>query len=414
MRAIIISAVFSPEPVVSAQTSESLACALVLRNHKVSLITNFPNRPDGIIYKGYKRSLFSIERDSLGYVINRCFSTFSKTSSIFSRLLENISFGITSSLILFFHKKPDVVYSNSWPIFATGLTVLVCKLRKVPIIVSVQDIYPESLFVQGRIAPNHVLFKLLVKIDKWIAKKADSLILISQKQAMSYISSRNIKPEKVHVIPNWMEKDSIQLLPKDMFRKEAGISSDAFLIVYGGNIGKAAGLQSVIQALHNFKADKEVILLVAGSGSELAECQLLAEQSCEVKIIFHTPWVETDTSKVLAAADLLLLPTHGNQSLVSVPSKLIAYMLSSKPILAITSHQSETGSLVEGVDCGWVIESDNLEFLSSKIIEISESFPIILNKKGARGREFALGNFTSEVALPKIISLLEEIVREKA
>lgn len=411
---IIVSAVFPPESIATAKTSESLASALVLRNYNVEVITNFPNRPAGKIHKGYKRYLYFSDQHAYGYKINRCFSTFSRTSSILSRLLENITFAVSSNLVLLFLKKPDVVYSNTWPIFSTGLTVLICKLRVIPIVVSVQDIYPESLFIQGRISENKLGYKLLIRIDRWIAKKSNALIFISEKQLANYIASRNIELKKTHVIPNWVQKNTIQLMSGVNYREEAGISPNAFLIVYGGNIGKASGLANVIKALKHIKAINQIVLLIAGSGSELTECQLLANQINKVKIIFHTPWAEIDTSKVLAAADLLLLPTQGNQSHVSVPSKMIAYMFSSKPILAIAARQSEICNLLESIDCGWVISSDNLEYLPSKIIEISESPSVILKEKGARGREYALENFTSEVALPKIISLLDEIVRGKA
>ncbi|OJX38344.1 MAG: hypothetical protein BGO78_10100 [Chloroflexi bacterium 44-23] len=93
MNIVIVSSVFLPEPIVSARTSQSLAHELTALGHVVKVITNFPNRPAGQIYEGYKRSIFSSENTPSGYSITRCFSTFSKSSSIFSRLLENVVFG---------------------------------------------------------------------------------------------------------------------------------------------------------------------------------------------------------------------------------------------------------------------------------------------------------------------------------
>jgi len=409
MNIVIVSSVFLPEPIVSARTSQSLAHELTALGHVVKVITNFPNRPAGQIYEGYKRSIFSSENTPSGYSITRCFSTFSKSSSIFSRLLENVSFGFSSSLSLLFTKKPDMVYCNSWPVFATGLVVFLCKLRKVPVVLSIQDIYPESLFVQKRLDADNILYRALLFIDKWISKNSSALVFVSKIQLLNYIVSRGIAQEKAFIVPNWVSKDNIELIPKSVYRVEAGISLDTFLIVYGGNIGKAAGLDVVIQYITPLPPEKKIVILLAGAGSELANCQLLAKQREDLEIIFVTPWRVSDTSKVLAAADLLLLPTQGDQSLVSVPSKLIAYMLSSKPIIAIASLNSEIGNLIKSVNCGWVIEPDKLGLITAKIIEISECSSKMLETIGSSGREFALKNFTCEFAIPKMIKIFEEI-----
>ena len=53
------------------------------------------------------------------------------------------------------------------------------------------------------------------------------------------------------------------------------------------------------------------------------------------RIRFYSPWPAAETSPALSAADILILPTQGRQSSASIPSKLIAYMLASRPVLAL-------------------------------------------------------------------------------
>jgi colanic acid biosynthesis glycosyl transferase WcaI len=62
MRVHVISPVFLPEPIVSAQTTLQIAQALAERNHDVTVITSFPNRPAGRLYPGYRRTLYRCER----------------------------------------------------------------------------------------------------------------------------------------------------------------------------------------------------------------------------------------------------------------------------------------------------------------------------------------------------------------
>src|SRR5260221_14116213 len=98
MRIVLVSCVFPPEPVVSSGTSVDVARALAARGHDVTVITPFPNRPAGRVYNDYRRTLFRRENTAEHFRILRCASTLSRRSSLLSRLAENVSFGIASSL----------------------------------------------------------------------------------------------------------------------------------------------------------------------------------------------------------------------------------------------------------------------------------------------------------------------------
>jgi glycosyltransferase involved in cell wall biosynthesis len=410
MKITIVSAVFPPEPIVSAKTSYSLAVGLVDQNYQVRVIADFPSRPEGKLYPGYRRSLNFSVNDPAGFRLVRCFSFLSKESSMISRWMENISFGLTSSWSLLFSRRPDAVYSNSWPVFATGFICLACKIRGIPLVLSIQDLYPESLVIQSRLRPDQRLYRILFFIDKWITKQADEIVLLSESHAKSYVKLRNIASTKVHIIANWVDQNSIELLGKNDYRKEAGISSDAFVILYGGNVGKAAGVETIIEAMRSLNTETEIVLVIAGSGSELTACQKLASTIENVRILFHTPWKPEETSKVLAAADVLILPTQGTQSLVSVPSKLLSYLLAAKPVLAMVLPESDSAQVIKNAGCGWVVPPDNMNLLAEKIKEIVGVPKEMLEEMGFSGREYALNNFTTESSLPKVIQIIENIV----
>ena len=93
------------------------------------VLAPYPSRPKGRIFEGYKRALFYTSTVSPGYELTHCFGTFSPKSTMLSRLAENLSFGITAGLRLLWVRKPDVIYSNCWPIFATGIVAFIATLR---------------------------------------------------------------------------------------------------------------------------------------------------------------------------------------------------------------------------------------------------------------------------------------------
>jgi len=172
MRILIVTCVYPPEPVISAQTSAQIAEEMAGLGHQVKVLAPFPSRPMGQMYPQYKRGLLQSEICPQGYEIVRCFSFFSSVSSLLSRFLENISFGLSVFFVLLFSPRADIVYGNTWPIFAQGLLMLACKLRRMPLVLSVQDLYPESLFIQKRgFEKKSRLYALLHWMDAQIAEK---------------------------------------------------------------------------------------------------------------------------------------------------------------------------------------------------------------------------------------------------
>jgi glycosyltransferase involved in cell wall biosynthesis len=147
--------------------------------------------------------------------------------------------------------------------------------------------------------------------------------------------------------------------------------------------------------------------VIAGEGSRLAPCRELAERLGRDRIIIHSPWPLDETSLVLQTADVLVLPTRGSQSLASVPSKLISYMLAARPIIALAMPQSDIARIIEESGCGWVILPDQPELLAAQLRAVVAVDSLERNRRGQAGRKYALQNLTSEVCLPQVISILE-------
>lgn len=409
MRVAIVAPVFPPEPLVSSRTSADVATALVAAGHGVRVITAFPSRPAGRVYPGYSRRLFHGEVLPSGIRLLRCFSFCSRRSTLASRLLENISYGVTASLALLFGPKPDVVYSLAWPLFAAMMISTAARLRKVPLVTSVQDIYPESLVSQGRIASEGRIAHFLRVWDTRIARHNVGTIVISESFRRIYVHDRRLAADKVHMIPNWTDRAVVTIDSQSGhdFRMRIGIPAGARLAVYGGNVGAAAGVAGVVRAFHQV-ADRRWCLLIAGEGSALEACeQEAANGPARERIFFHHPWPAAETSPVLNAADLLLLPTHGAQSLASVPSKLLAYMLAGKPVLVTAIAGSDVASTIARARCGWVVEPDSEEQLASAFARIGAE-PEQWTNLGDAGRKYVLENQIAERLVPRVLAILSQ------
>lgn len=410
MRVLIVSCVFPPEPVVSGRTSVHIAQELVVQGHDVEVITSFPSKPAGILYPKFKRRLYKKEITTDGFILRRCFSFLSTESRLLDRFLENISFGLTSGFAVLFAKRPHVIYSNTWPLFSTGIVFLMAKLRRIPLVISVQDVYPESLVSQQRALSMNLLIRALRWWDGVIARGCHSVIVISQKFFEIYSSVRGVSPHRIHVVPNWGNDESDQIDPARFlqFRKDKQIVTDARVFVFGGNIGIAAGVEIIIQAVLQMKPHEKFHLLIAGEGSQLDACQALARSQDGRHIIFHSPWLKEETNLVLGLADVFLLPTKGRQAYFSVPSKLISYWLAGKPVIALALPNSDLADMISLSGGGWLVEPDKLDILSAKMEDVLGIDPSELKRRGQAGREYALRNLTRQVCLPKVIKILTE------
>lgn len=409
MRVLIVSCVFPPEPVVSSQTTVQIARALVERGHEVAVITAFPSRPGGQLYPGYRRRLLERQKSVEGFDLVRCFSFPSSESRLFSRFLENISFGVSAGWAMLTEPRADVVYSIVWPFFAEGIVFAIARLRGLPIVLSRQDIYPESLIAQQRIHEDSWIARWMFWLDGAIARRASALVVISERFADVYHNNRAVTAERVHIVPNWADVGSV--VTEDawrQFRREHNIPDDGFLLVYGGNIGVAASVETVIAAVGSLRHSERHHLLIAGDGSRVAACRELTNRIASDRISFCSPWPTTKTAVTLSAADVLILPTRGGQSFASVPSKLIGYMLAARPVIALALPESDLARTIEVAGCGWVVKPDQPDLLANKIREVAKLPATELTQRGQAGRDYALRNFTGEVCLPKIIHVLEE------
>jgi colanic acid biosynthesis glycosyl transferase WcaI len=414
MRIIIVSSNFPPEPVVSSITSTQLAYFLAAKGHSVLVVTGFPSRPKGKLYSGYKRRIFQYESTLEGFRIIRCFGFLSSKSTVWSRFLENISLGVTCGWIVLTARRPDAIFAKTWPIFASGILAVIAKVRGIKLILNIQDLYPESLFAQKRISQNGVISRGLMAIDRWNAKVSSAVVVPTPSFAAVYRQSRRVPSEKLHFVPNWINCKSI--VADDVrgaaFREKLRIPINAKMVLYGGNVGAAAGVETVIESFRYLKKIENLYLTIAGDGTNIRACQNMALGMDHPRIRFYTPWPAAETSQALSAADILILPTRGQQSLASIPSKLISYMLSARPVLAMSLSESDLARVVHKSGCGWVVDPDQPELLAEMLEKILCQPEAALRSRGLAGRLYALSNFTGDACLPKFAEIIKDAISE--
>ncbi len=415
LRIMVVSCVFPPEPVVSARTCADLAAELVRRGHAVTVVTGWPSRPAGRLYPGFRRRLAARQTAPEGYRLVRCFSAPSRRSGIASRFLENAVFGLASAAaLLLAAPRPHAVYANTWPVVAAALLAAAARCRGVPLITSVQDLYPESLAAQGRLSPDSRLARALRRLDGWVARRSRAVLPVARRFAEVYRTDRGVPAARVRYMPNWLDARAWSADPAAgrAARAARGIPQDALLLVYAGNVGVAAGVETVIAAFRDLADDPRWFLLIAGEGSRLEACRRLAADGGNPRVRFWSPWPAAETAAALGAADVFVLPTRGQQARASMPSKLIAYLLAERPVLALAPADSDLAELT-AQGGGWVVPPDAPSALAEALRRLAAGDRADLRRRGAQGRRLALDQFSRAAVLPGVADLVERVARKE-
>jgi hypothetical protein len=101
-----------------------------------------------------------------------------------------------------------------------------------------------------------------------------------------------------------------------------------------------------------------------------------------------------------------LLPLRAGAGLSSIPSKLMAYLLSAKPVLATLDAGSDTARCIQEAQCGWVGEPEQVEWLARKMAEVAALPTAVLEAMGQRGRAYGLKHFSKSEGVQRLASVI--------
>lgn len=403
MRILIISCVFPPEPVVSAQISKDVTEFLVKSGFEVTVLVPTPSRPAGFVFYNDNEYYHKILP---GAEIIRLSSYICPDSRLLGRMYESFSFGRAVSSYISDNKgKFNVAYINSWPLLSQYLIAKACVQASMKYAIHIQDIYPESLLIKLPPVINSVSKMLLMPIENYQLKHASKVIVISENMRLHLLKTRKLADGQFVIVHNWQDES----LFSEIINKPSK-SNTKFTFTYLGNIGPVAGVETLIKAFQRAKL-KDCRLVIAGGGARKNACIKTASLTPDLEINFQDV-PDGYVARIESEADVLLLPVIKGGAMSSIPSKLPSYMFASKPIIATLDLESDTSKAIQAAGCGWVGEPEDIEWLSEQMQLVSMMEYDNLQLLGKKGYEYSLNNFSKSVTLPKLARLIVALTGE--
>jgi colanic acid biosynthesis glycosyl transferase WcaI len=390
MRVLLIGQHYAPEDVSGAVLATELASDLVRRGHRVSFVTCAPNYPLGQVFPGYKNRL--LEREFMdGVTVIRTWSLISKHKTFWRRIFNYGTFSATALHGGLLAGKPDVILSASPPLPLCMAAWILKRIWRVPWVLRVEDLYPESAVVAG-VLRNRLAIRFFNAMERFFYREASHISLISEGFRRN-LQNKGVLPEKLSVIPVWADPNEIRPLPKEnSFRKAHGLENQ-FVIMYAGNLGQTSALEDILAAASLLQEEPDVQFVIVGQGIKKEALLVYAQEQGLDNVTFLPFQPREAYPQMMAAADVGLVTLNQDSSRTSMPSKTFSIMASERPVLAVTPPESEVAQLIQETQCGLNVPAGQPQRLAETILELRDDREY-LQQMGRIGRETLIQNFS--------------------
>ena len=383
---------YAPEDVSGAVLITELATDLVKRGHQVTVVTGAPNYPYGRIYPEYRNFIFSTETlDDVKVV--RTWSYISPYKTFWRRILQYGTFSATSFYGGLLAGKPEIIVIYSPPLPLGLSALLLSRLWHIPWVLQLEDIYPEAAVAAG-VLQNRTAIKFLSSIERFLYRQTTHISVISESFRRNLLG-KGVAPEKITMIPVWADPDFVKPMPKEnSFRSQNGLNGK-FVLMYAGNLGHTSCLEEVLAAAEHLRTEHDICFVIIGEGIKKAALMEIAEHKGLENVIFLPYQPREVFPNILAAADLNLVTLNRSSALTSLPSKTFNIMASARPILAVTSPESEIAHLIDETECGVNIPPEAPRLLTETILRLRQQCHQ-LEQMGWNGRSWLEKRFSRE------------------
>jgi len=394
MRILIVSQYFWPENF----RVNDLSTGLVQKGHRVTILTGIPNYPNGKFYCGY--NFIKNKRQSYqGAQVIRVPVIPRGKGGNFNLVLNYLSFIVFGLLFAPFvcREKYDVifVYGIS-PILTAIPAIFLKKILKVPLVLYVLDLWPESISAVGAVK-SPLFLNIVKKIVYFIYKRCDQ-ILVSSPGFIKRIKEMGIDESKINYWPQWAESNYEIVAVKENSTESQEMPS-GFRIMFAGNIGAAQGFKTIIEAADKLKNYANIHWVIIGDGriKPWVEDQVrLRKLENTVHLLGKRPVEAMPNYFVLA--DVLLVSLKKDPIFaLTLPAKIQSYMACGRPILACLD--GEGARVIQESKAGFSCPADNHELLSEHVLKMYNLTAAERKEMGLCGRAYFEKYFDRDILL---------------
>jgi glycosyltransferase involved in cell wall biosynthesis len=409
MRILYLSQYFPPEAGATQTRAYEMAHNWILLGHSVTMITEFPNHPSGIIPSSYRGKLF--ERTILdGIDVIRVRVKASPKKNYRNRMMFYLTYAFNAILASIFLAKGgyDLLYASSPPLFVGGAALVIRALKHLPLIFEVRDLWPESAVALGELSNSHII-SWATKLEESCYRKADLVIVVTQ-GIFNRLRQRGIPSKKIKLVPNGANTNLFSFSSEDRENIRAELDLEGkFILIYAGIHGLAQRLETIVETARILQGDPTIHFIFIGDGPKKFEILSQAKEYHLSNITFLPEKPREQIPGYLSASDVSLVPLRKSEIFKgALPSKIFDAWACERPV--IISIDGEARQIVESARGGIYISPEDPLEMSRAIKKLKDS-PSERMEMGKNGRKFTIQNYSRKAQAEILITHLVNIVK---
>lgn len=370
MKILFLTHYFPPEGNAPASRTYDNCKRWVAAGHEVTVLTCAPNVPDGQVYEGYSNKLKQEEWID-GIRVVRVWTFIAPNKGAVRRILNYVSYMVFAGFFGLFLPRPDILIATSPQFFCGIAGMLLGTVRRLPKILEIRDIWPESIQAVGAMKKSF-LTRMLEWVELRMYGAADRIVTVGPGYKEKLIE-RGVDADEIDIITNGADLEFYTPgASDDDFRQQYGLQ-DKFVAAYVGTIGMASGLEVALKASRMLReqGDDSIRFLLVGDGAqrEELEAQVAAEDLSHV--VFTGRLDKSQMPTVLRSTNSCFIHLKKSDLFKTVlPSKLFeAFAVGRAVVLGVDGSARD---VLEAAEAGIFIEPGNAEALIAAIRSIQQ------------------------------------------
>lgn len=308
-------------------------------------------------------------------------------------------------------KNVDLVYATSTPLTIGYIAMRLKTKKKWPYVFEVRDLWPEFPIQIGAIK-NKMAIRFLRSMERKIYQRSEFVVALSPGMQDGVIAAGTPK-EKTAMIPNMSKPDKFYPHdPSAEIVEKFGLDLSKFNVIHFGSMGRANGLQYIVEAAKvcRDKGVDDIEFIFMGSGVT----EPVAKELCKkyglanVKFLGHhnmatvAEVVNCCDASITSFMDLPILATNS-------PNKLFDSLSAGIPI--IVNSAGWTKDMVEQHNCGFYVDVKHPEQLAEKLIEVKDNKEL-LAEWGRNARKLSEEVYDKDILTAQVADVVESVYKK--
>jgi glycosyltransferase involved in cell wall biosynthesis len=278
----------------------------------------------------------------------------------------------------------DVIVTVTPPLESAFAAWLLARVKRVPFVLDVEDLWPDSLITMG--FKNKLVVGWLRFLERFLYRHADHFLAVADKMG-EYLGEQGVPEAKIDIIPLGANLPEPKRNRAEV-RRQYGWQDDQVVAVYVGAHGPANALETLIQAAGQLQKDPKIRIALFGDGSDKPRLKKLLNEAELSNIKLEDPVAPETVPEILNAADIGIASLKNTPTFQTVrPNKLYEYMAVGLPIACCID--GEARELISQIGSGIPIVPEDSDALAAALRKLADD-DALRRKMGDNGRRFVI------------------------